>query len=768
MNGKEIANWTKICYNSNELVKLCKAGGFLKRTNRMSFIINCIVLFFLAVLVFVSVSHSYRLFKQSEQTFMERHMGEMAFKNATAIETSIQTHQDVLDGLEGLFEQSFSKGFQPETIIESFRPVCDEYGYKRIGFVDEDGICSTTDGYRSDLSFRDFFIKGMQGEPYISEVVEDSLGVVENINVFSTPVYRNNHIMGVLFVTYRNVVLKSKLNMEFMGKNGSVTILDNDNKIVAASELKEHVDAKENTFVNCYNRLNADKQKEVDDAIASNRTSMMKLEIDEGKYLYYMPMELSETNNWHIVSIVSQKAFDEETMALTNMLPRLFAEISFIVLLGVFIFGIKRRYYRRIELAEWERLAYIDAVTNGKNYIYFKEMLSQKILPGVIVSMDIYAFKTINSVCGIETGDRVLQKISEKIENALSKEELMGHINADRFVFYLMDTDEDVIRGRLGKLSDEISKISAEYNTPQVISCFGVCDWSSGCNIEEIYGNANMAKRLVKGGDQGYCGFFCASETERMIEEKRLTDRFDEAIQDKEFEVWYQPKINPKTERVVGAEALVRWRTKENQLISPGKFIPLFEKNGSIRELDEYMFRCVCRQQNKWKEEGKTVVPISINLSRASLYSNDLIKRYIAIAAEYGVNLKDVPIEITESAAMDEEAVKTLADLFIEAGFLLFMDDFGSGYSSLASLNNYHFDTIKIDKSLVDHIGDDSGERLLFHSITLAKELGMHITAEGVESEDQVKFLMKLSCDNIQGFYYSKPLPLEEFEQKYA
>ena len=174
----------------------------------------------------------------------------------------------------------------------------------------------------------------------------------------------------------------------------------------------------------------------------------------------------------------------------------------------------------------------------------------------------------------------------------------------------------------------------------------------------------------------------------------------------------------------------------------------------------------MAKQQKKWIDEGRRVIPVSVNLSRASLYFQNVVERYQKIAADVGVDPAYVPIEITETAALDDKSIRMLADRFYEAGFPLHIDDFGSGYSSFATLNIMHFDTLKLDKSLIDYIGNYGGDRLLEHTIALAKELGMHVTAEGVENETQVAFLQKLNCDSIQGFYYSRPLPLNEFIEK--
>ena len=229
--------------------------------------------------------------------------------------------------------------------------------------------------------------------------------------------------------------------------------------------------------------------------------------------------------------------------------------------------------------------------------------------------------------------------------------------------------------------------------------------------------------------------------------------------------MWYQPKYKSIDETVVGAEALVRWRKEDGTLRQPFTFIPLFEKNGLIANLDEYVFRMVCLQQKKWEKEGRHIFPISVNISRASLYYDDIVQRYQNILYDTGIKPELVPLEITESATVDNSQIKRLVERFRNVGFPIHLDDFGNGYSALSTLNMMHFDTLKLDKGLVDFIGDSNGEKLLGYTIKLAKSLGMRITAEGVEYKKQVEFLQNLECDEIQGYYFSKPLPLEEFEK---
>jgi diguanylate cyclase (GGDEF)-like protein len=418
------------------------------------------------------------------------------------------------------------------------------------------------------------------------------------------------------------------------------------------------------------------------------------------------------------------------------------------------------------KIKELERYAYVDPVTGGDNYTCFKEKLRAKTVRGFLVSMDIHSFKVVNSVCGTTTGDEILREIWKCIKANIGKNDLAAHINADHYIIFYGTEDRNLVTERLERITLQLARRSVELNVPQQLPYFGISIWEPEKRIEQIYNEANIARHEVKHRKDINQAFFSQEDAARILQEKQMEDAFKGSLRNKRFEVWYQPKYDPGTGAVVGAEALVRWRNSDGSLISPGTFIPLFERNGMIRHLDEYVFRAVCMQQVRWQQQGCRIFPISVNLSRASLYFQNVVERYRKIAKEIGIDPAYVPIEITETAALDDKEIRRLADHFYEAGFPLHMDDFGSGYSSFATLNIMHFDTLKLDKSLIDYIGNYSGDRLLEHTIALAKELGMHVTAEGVENREQVVFLQELNCDSIQGFYFSKPLPMEEFSQK--
>ena len=244
---------------------------------------------------------------------------------------------------------------------------------------------------------------------------------------------------------------------------------------------------------------------------------------------------------------------------------------------------------------------------------------------------------------------------------------------------------------------------------------------------------------------------------------RRYEERFAEALEKNEFVVWYQPKFDAITEKIVGAEALIRWQAP-NGMIPPCDFLDVFEGDGLIQILDKHVFREVCKLQHRCLAKNIPLIPISVNISRKSLFTPNIVETYKELADSYGIDSKYIPIEITEILALANKHIKPVADKFISFGFELQMDDFGSGESALNGLNMMHFAVIKLDKSLIDFIGQKNGDLILNHAMELGKELGVKLVAEGVETMKQLDFLRAHHCDFIQGYYFSKPLPSEEFE----
>jgi EAL domain-containing protein (putative c-di-GMP-specific phosphodiesterase class I) len=286
---------------------------------------------------------------------------------------------------------------------------------------------------------------------------------------------------------------------------------------------------------------------------------------------------------------------------------------------------------------------------------------------------------------------------------------LAAHVNADHFIIFLNTKDNQTIVRTLKDISLSLSLISAEMSVPQIRPYFGVSSWHTNKKIEQSYNEAIIAKHKAKEQQNSDYAFFNEEDTMRTIRDKKMTDSFEDALARKEFKLWFQPKYNPITKKLVGAEALVRWYTPDGAIIQPGDFIPLFEKSNLIRQLDEYIFRNLCLILSGWQRAGKNIVPISVNLSRNRLDDKNLIDNLVSIVDQYRVDHKLIDFELTESASYDnmENMINVLQELR-KRGFKISMDDFGTGYSSLSLLTKMPIDTLKIDKSFVDNVATEN------------------------------------------------------------
>ena len=282
---------------------------------------------------------------------------------------------------------------------------------------------------------------------------------------------------------------------------------------------------------------------------------------------------------------------------------------------------------------------------------------------------------------------------------------------------------------------------------------------------------AKMAQELCTNQNETEIIFYTDKMHDNLSWGNYIKAYVETAIEQDEFVVYLQPKFDIKAEKIKGAEALIRWNYKNKEFLPPYRFIPFFEKDGSIAKIDDIVLKKVCEAMNRWKKEGKPLYPISVNLSRSRMYDENLIDKLVSIVDSYGVDHHLIDFELTESATYDnmEHMLSVLQELR-DRGFKISMDDFGTGYSSLSLLTQMPIDTLKIDKSFVDTIANESERKediiVVKHIITLAKELGFVCLAEGAESRPQIDRLRDC-CEIIQGYYYSKPIPLGEYEEKY-
>lgn len=380
-----------------------------------------------------------------------------------------------------------------------------------------------------------------------------------------------------------------------------------------------------------------------------------------------------------------------------------------------------------------------------------------------VIFANISRFKLINELFGRAEGDRLLNFIGKIMLDTFDVDEISGHAGADNF-FILMDSEkysEAVIMSVVKKIHN--------YTIPiNIVMRFGVYMVDDiTMPIDKICDRAKLAVDTFDGNYDSYINYYDDSIREKLLREQMITNTMTKAVEEKQFVVYYQPKFDLSTECVVGAEALVRWKHPKYGFLSPGEFIPIFEKNGFISELDYYVWECVCQKIVSWIETGHVLMPISVNVSRVDLYNPKLPQLLFDLVNKYKIPIQYLHLEITESAYTDN--AKQMIDIVNEIrklGFVIEMDDFGTGYSSLNMLSDLPIEILKLDMSfLQNNVGRSSGRSVIQFVINLAKWLGLFIVAEGVETQEQAIFLRNMGCDYAQGYYYSKPVEDSDFEK---
>lgn len=475
-----------------------------------------------------------------------------------------------------------------------------------------------------------------------------------------------------------------------------------------------------------------------------------------------------EFNDWYLLSFIPSTILKENTTPYID-------KYWFITLLSIVVFGIvviKIRCFYKENVRKIEKIAFTDFITGGSNNAAFLIEAKQKIQANtkkkyVMVFLNILGFKNINEKYGVTAGNHALKYIYQVLKKCIYEDEIVARSESDHYFILLQEETEEAVQKRIDIMMQKIHGTEKETAYDYGIS------FSQGASfIEEkdeelrVYQNRAVVASEYYNNSK-HCVFYNKELYTKLNREIVLNESFEKAIEDNEFEVYFQPKINLDNEKTAGAEALVRWKHKEYGMISPGEFISLFEANGKICRLDLYVFEIVCKKLNEWKERELPPIKVSVNLSRVHLMEQGIecLKRFKDIKDRYQIPDGQIELELTESMVIEIkqlEKVKKIIAQIQACGFLCSLDDFGFGYSSLALLKEFDVDIIKLDRLFFVNSNEKTW-KVVKAFISLAHELNITVVAEGVEEKYQIEKLKEINCDLIQGYVYARPLPEEEF-----
>lgn len=703
--------------------------------------------------------------------------------SVSELEDSISSISQIVSvAIDNKFEDYFnnlniaSKGSSQlddiDEITEYLKLTNEKINFRRISYVTPDGIARSSNGEVFEVNvegqLKDVF-DGKDVAIYEPKSYYYDLPAL----ILSVPVYKNGEVVAILLANSSIQGIERALNLNIFDGNGYTHIITSEGNSVVLSENKE-------IFYNFF--------KKIENSGEFSNTSVddLKEAFSKGEsgLVYYTYNDLEkiaayrqlERNDWYVLTIVptdyATKNISDTIMHVT-IISVLIVILFAIILIYILISGVRKK-------KAIEKSAYVDPVTNGRTKAKFNidavELISKN-PPRTysLISIDLHKFSIINDSFGSKQGDQVLKYVYKCISKYLSDEEEVSRISADTFNILKKTTDIYEIKKFLDDVAIEVNSFNVnlinKYYIQFYVGIYFIDDTS--LDVVNMEYCSNVARKLSKKKRTTETYSYTIYEENQRIRQTReryIDNHMEQALANGEFVMYLQPKIDLSTNKVGGAEALVRWDDPKFGLIPPGEFIPIFEENGFVRKVDLYIFEQAVILVRSWLDRGIEPTTISVNLSRVQLNNINFLEKYLRVLKKYDVPAKYFEIEVTESIVFNN--VQLLIDIINkihEAGFSCSIDDFGSGYSSLNMLKDMNVDVIKLDREFLkfSQNNEERGHQIIANVIQLVKSLGAKNVTEGVEKENEVEFLKSVGCDMIQGYYYSKPLPVQEFEAYY-
>ena len=733
-------------------MKITRAGLF-----RLMLIILLAVGIAIAVLQFM-VDNRDRITTENEE-----YVTELTIQAAKNLDNLFAANLGFIRTTAYLYGESLTSPWADVSVIRSYE---ENSVFEYLRFVDASGDDYTSRGVQADLSDRDYFKSGMKGEAGITFVAESRVTGERQIG-FYAPVYYDEDVIGIMVGFYGEEYIRNILDYRLFGFDGEGWICTPDGTVIGSTRAA----APEN-YLTCLK----EEKKCTDEELArlkkalsgDEKVSFSYLNEDSGMLAYCQSLTQMP---WILImdfpASATRKLLDSANESGRTLITTL--------LILFLIFGILFAVGLIVELAKNKktiRSTERDELTGLYNRQYFYHYVDEfdqhhKNAEMDAVLIDADRFQMVNERYGRAHGDAVLKCIAERLQDFIqNKNGVLCRRESDIFMMYCPHRED--YTALLETASVKISEREEDDN--RVRLRIGVYPFADK-DIEAVrrFDKAKSAADTIRHSYHKQIAYYDDVLHRKELFEDKLISDFSEAIRNEQFLVYLQPKFDVRGERPVpsGAEALVRWEHPQLGLLGPMEFIPLFEKNGLIQELDMYVWRHAARILSGWKTRFARTLPISVNVSRVDMYDGNLPETLASLLGEFGLTTGEFLLEITESAYMDDSArITETARHLRSRGFRIEMDDFGTGYSSLSMINTLPIDVLKLDMTFVRAAfrrGRDT--RMLEIILDIARYLEAPVIAEGVETREQLETLRQMGCDYVQGYYFSRPVPADEFEK---
>ncbi|MGN0505271.1 MAG: EAL domain-containing protein [Lachnospiraceae bacterium] len=635
-----------------------------------------------------------------------------------------------------------------------------------------DGTCCLSTGEQYTIGDNEAWNHVSTGDIYIGRMQNHELLKGDGLAIcvpFNNG--QNNQTIGMVFAHYELDSFIDMVSESVYGNEGYSFIADSDGEIlVPARQIISYADDG-SIMVEGHNM---ERFKALYQVIKNGERKVVTYTDISGQKMSVLGVLMNHYEQFAVISLVpSEVVYGQQRVmeiALLAVLGTLLVAIIFFLLYFI-------REKKRVAREVW-RTTNVDSLTGLSTKPRHKEEVAEILAESkgkfAYATCDVSNFKYVNETYGYEYGNVALKYIAASLKQALKKNELLSRTSGDHFCMLLRYENEDKLEERLYQMLDKASRfpIDREGNSYKAVFSCGVYLIQEERDVNKIRSRANVARKGIKKSFTTQIAFYNEEDYAKELLTRELENDLRRALDEREFIVYLQPKYDIVSEKMIGAEALVRWMHPKKGIIPPGQFIPMCEENGFIREIDFYVLEEVCRKLRQWMNDGKKPVTISTNFSRLHLDDPEFVKHLVKTVESYQISPNYIEIELTETAVYEEmETLLNVMHEIKEAGFGLAMDDFGSGYSSLNLLREMPVDVLKLDKGFLNDCEGEQTKReksIISHVISMAKDLEISVLAEGVETEQQKEFLKDSSCDMIQGYYYAKPMPMELFEQYMA
>lgn len=663
---------------------------------------------------------------------------------------------------------------QIRQILEKYKPFNNFLG---ITYISEDGVIYFDDGRKADVT---------------PEQME-SLDQIQDNQVFVTNDFKN---MGEEYLLLFVDLVKSEDekngflvgvksckdildgdSFSYLKEVGDILVTDSNGVILDCNfiNLKDQTEWYETVYdcMSAYWHVDGDKISELRRMISDDKQQEGRVEItDEEKERYFYSFASVEAlPELCLVSMYTDDVFNE--VESTIVIGSVASCAIMIIAMALLVFLAYRHNSSTSQLIT--KLAFDDEITGGKNLNYFKEFVSETLykyqgMPFLVHRFDVSNFRYINEAYGHVRADQLLKIIIEEAGTVFYSKELCVRMNADQFVMLTRNTQD--LSERFFVFTDKVNAraldIGIRYPIKFKRGVYQVRD--KEYDVSLIIDKANAARKNLTGEEKDSVAYYSDQMVSDMRKVDKIESEMEAALFNNEFQMYIQPKWDIKEDKLYGGEALVRWIKEDGSMIYPSEFVPVFEKNGFVEQLDIHMLEMACQLIRDQLNAGNPIYPISVNQSRMLLHNPAYIGRISEILKKYDIPKGYIELEITETVFFtDRDKMISILNELKAKEILLSMDDFGSGYSSLNMLKDFPFDVLKIDKEFFsESITSESSTWILRKIIEMAEGLGIRVICEGVETKEQVEMLQQIGCRYVQGYYYSKPIPAKEFVKLYC